>query len=270
LGLSGSTFADVEALSREDLAKRAKAATAFLEIKPRQASAFCVHASGLFVTNEHVVREGGTGPITLVLASGTKTQKVYKASVVRRDKNLDLALLRVEGPVELPVLALGSDENLSELQELIACGFPFGTALGGPEQGTYPTISINTGKITALRLDKDRAVSRIQLDAALSPGNSGGPVLDSHGKVVGVVVSGIQGSGVNMAIPVSHVSRFLARPDISFTPPEESRLNQEVAFKASAVSILPSAIPLELELVVNSAGQKERRYPMKESKGAYE
>src|SRR5262249_31771575 len=137
LGFSASAFADVEAPSREDIAKRAKAATAFLEIKPRQASAFCVHASGLFVTNEHVIREGGTGSVTLVLDSGTRRQRVYKAGVVRRDKNLDLALLRVDGPVELPVLPLGSDDNLSELQELITCGFPFGTALGGPETGSY-------------------------------------------------------------------------------------------------------------------------------------
>jgi hypothetical protein len=270
LEFSAGAPADVEAPSREDVAKRAKAATAFLEIKPRQASAFCVHASGLFVTNEHVVRDGGNGPVTLVLNSGTRTQKVYKASVVRRDKNLDLALLRVDGSVELPVLPLGSDDNLSELQELVTCGFPFGTALGGPEEGSYPTISINTGKITALRLDKDKALARIQLDAALNPGNSGGPVLDGQGKVVGVVVSGIQGAGVNMAVPVSHVSRFLARPDLSFTPPEECRLHQEVAFQASAVSILPAAAPLELELVVSSAGQKERRYPMKENKGVYE
>jgi hypothetical protein len=265
----GSAFAADEPLSREEVAKRGKAATALIEIKPRQASAFCVHPSGLFVTNEHVIREGGSSPINLILDAGTKTQRVFKASVVRRDKGLDLALLRIEGKVELPALTLGSDENLTELQELIACGFPFGTALA-LDKREYPTISINAGSVTALRRGKDKTLSRIQLDAALNPGNSGGPVLDRHGKVVGVVVGGVQASGVNLAIPVSHVSRLLARPDIVFTPPKESKVNQEVAFEATAVSVLPAPAPLELELVLSSSAGKERRFPMKSGKGSYQ
>src|SRR5262249_61260427 len=140
-------------------------------------------------------------------------QKVLKAKVVRQDQNLDLALLRVEGETDLPALALGSDEDLTELEEVVACGFPFGTALA-LAKGEYPAISISVGSVTALRRGKDKALSRIQLDAALNPGNSGGPVLDRQGKVVGVVVSGVRWAGVNMAIPVSHLQRFLARPEI--------------------------------------------------------
>src|SRR5262249_44894334 len=163
-----------DALSREAIAKRAKASTVLVEVKPTYGSGFCVHSSGLFVTNEHVVRQS-TETITLVLDAGLKTQKVLKAKVLRRDKVLDLALLKVDGDEKIEALELGSDKELGELTELIACGFPFGPALA--RQGEYPAISINVGSVTSLRRNKNDELHRIQLDAALNPGNSGGPVL---------------------------------------------------------------------------------------------
>jgi S1-C subfamily serine protease len=54
----------------------------------------------------------------------------------------------------------------------------------------------------------------------VNPGNSGGPVLDDAGRVVGVTASGIRGSGVNFAIPVDHVLRLLAKPDLTVTGPD--------------------------------------------------
>jgi S1-C subfamily serine protease len=123
------TFGADDPLPRTKLAKLGKAATALVEVKPAYGSGFCVHPSGLFVTNEHVVRTAGGNPVSLILNAGSKTQKVLKAKVVRQDKDLDLALLRVEGETTLPTLPLGSDEDLTELEEVVACGFPFGTAL---------------------------------------------------------------------------------------------------------------------------------------------
>jgi hypothetical protein len=268
--LASSTLAADEPLSRTDLAKIGKAATALVEISNRNATAFCVHATGLFVTNEHVIREAGTAPIKLVLDAGTKTQRVLQAKVIRRDKALDLALLHVEGETKLPALALGSDDDLTELMELVAFGFPFGRALS-VDREEYPTISVNVGSVTALRRNRNRELTRIQLDVALNPGNSGGPVLNRQGKVAGVVVSGLPGTGVNMAIPISHVSRFLARPEVLFTPPAISRANQDkpVEFQARAVSLLPTTKPLELELVLGDGVTPLRRQPMKLRDGVY-
>jgi hypothetical protein len=265
LGLSSA--AD-DALPKEAIAKQAKSATVLVEVKPTYGSGFCVHSSGLFVTNEHVVRQGNDN-ITLVLNAGLKTQKTLKAKVLRRDKDLDLALLKVEGDEKFDALELGSDKDLGELTELIAFGFPFGAALA--RQGEYPAISVNVGSVTSLRNDKNGDLHRIQLDGALNPGNSGGPVLDRKGKVVGVVVSGIQGSGVNMAIPVSHLQRFLARPEVTFTPPAIKSItrHEEFEFTAKTISVLPSKEAPDLELILGAGAGKERRFAMKLTDGSY-
>src|SRR5262249_38182545 len=118
-------WADDEVLSRADIVKQVKPTIALIDVAPTYGSGFCVHSSGLFVTSDHLItslQDGGT--VTVVLDAGQKTQQTLKAKVVRRDKDLDLALLRVEGKNKLPALALGKDEGLGELTELIAFGFP--------------------------------------------------------------------------------------------------------------------------------------------------
>jgi len=235
----------------------------------RQGTGFCIHPSGLFVTNAHVVNALDS-EATIVLDSRLKSQKVLKGKVVRRDPRLDLALIRVEGQSKLPVLDLGADVE-DELAEVIAFGFPLGTKL---VKGGYPEISVNVGSVTSLRRDDKGALNRIQLDNALNPGNSGGPVVDRSGKVVGVVVSGVVGVGVqglNMAIPVSHVRQFLERPDIQFTPPaiKKADASKPVEFTAKAISLLPDAAPDEMELVLANEPGKERRHPMKLAGGVF-
>jgi S1-C subfamily serine protease len=261
-----------EGLTKADLAKLGKAATVLVENKARKAqgSAFCIHASGFFLTNQHVVASAEPGEaLSIILDPGLKTQKIVAADVVRSDKDRDLALLRVKDVKDLPALTLGSIDGLSELQEVVAIGFPFGTALG-EDQKEYPTVSVNVGSITSLR-KKGGELNRIQLDAALNPGNSGGPVLDKNGKVVGVVVSGVRGSGVNFAIPVSHVIPFVAKPEIDFTPPVVSaaNLHKPVEFQAKAVQVVPSEKAIELELILRTEDGKERTFPMGRAAGIY-
>ena len=90
-------------LTRAQIAKLGKAATALVEAgNNAQGTAFCIHPAGFFVTNEHVVRQS-VNP-TLVLNPGQKNEKVMPARVVRADEALDLALVQVSGPKDLPVL----------------------------------------------------------------------------------------------------------------------------------------------------------------------
>jgi S1-C subfamily serine protease len=267
--------APADPLSRVEVGKLGKSATAFVEVKANgrtsSGSAFCVHSSGLFITNEHVVRPSGQpGIIRLILDSGLTTQRVLTASIVRSDKESDLALLRVESRERLPALMLGSLDDLTELMELVAFGFPFGQALS-PQKQEYPAVSVNVGNVTSLRR-KGNELHRIQLDAALNPGNSGGPVLDRNGKVVGMVVSGVRASGVNFAIPVNELTRFLSKPDLQFTPPALSKTNiyGPVQFQARAAQFVPFTDALAVELRLRSGNGPERKYAMEPADGVYQ
>ena len=246
--------------SRPEIGKRGKAATALLINGLSSASAFCIHPSGLFVTNEHAVRNIPQGKsVKLVLDAALDSQRVIDARVIRSDADQDLALLRIEGVKNLSVLPIGNSDGLAELTELIAFGFPFGTVLSLSKQ-EYPSISVNVCTLSALRR-KGGKLDRIELNGALNPGQSGGPILDAEGKVVGVIVSGIRGSGIAQAIPASHLSRFLQRPEISFTPPriDAAALNKPVIFSARLDSPIPSEKAPEVELILTGDGPPRRQ-----------
>ncbi len=254
-------------LPRAALVKLGKAATAFVQVRASDGvadgTAFCVHPAGLFVTNEHVItRTGSAKSITLVLNAGEAGQRILTASVARLDKDLDLALLRVENAEKLPALALGEEADLAELTELVAFGFPFGRDLAAGE-GEYPAVSVNSGSATALRRKGDE-LAVLQVDITLHPGNSGGPVLDRAGRVAGVVAAGVRGAGVNFVIPVNQVRHFLAKPDLQFAPPPltAADLGRPVLFQARAVQPVPSDSPLVLDLHLRTPDGKEARHRM--------
>ena len=247
-----------EQLTRVQIARAGKAATALVEVRTARgdgyATAFCIHPAGWFLTNAHVAQRD----LNLILNPSLKTEKSYSARVIRSDQDLDLALLHVEGAHDLPALVLGSDDDLEDLMEVIGFGFPFGKALA-PGKHTYPAISVNVGSITSLRR-RDGQLERIQLDAALNPGNSGGPVLDKGGKVIGVVVAGVRGSGINFAVPVSVVSQFLAQPEVQFNPPSlgPETIHQPVRFELRVTPLLHSKYPVTVDLILKSVEGSER------------
>jgi S1-C subfamily serine protease len=201
---------------------RGKQATAFVTVEVAdgmdEGSAFCIDPSGLFVTNAHVVEDQKPGGrIKLVLHSGEKDQVEMPANVVKLNKGKDLATLQAVHPKNLTALQLGSAEGLIETMSVVAFGYPFGSILA-LKDGDYPSITVSTGHITALRKVDDE-LNAIQLDASLNEGNSGGPIIDSKGEVVAIVMAGIPGSGINLAIPVSFLRSVVNALSILFTPP---------------------------------------------------
>ncbi len=145
-------------LPRDEIAKRGRESTAYLEVGPgRSATAFCIHPSGLFVTNDHVFQgpePGQGGGIKVVVNSGTLDQKVLVAKVVRRDRGTDLTLLRAEAAKDLHALLIGSEQRLEELAEVFVFGFPFGRSQGippgpGGAADQFPSISVNRGAISS-------------------------------------------------------------------------------------------------------------------------
>ena len=201
-----------------DVVRRCKAATALVELRSMgSGSAVCVSRDGFFVTNHHVVAGAGLGQdVRLVLDPGQKTQRVLEARVVKMDEDNDLALLKATPPPDLVAVPLRTDDQLVETMPLVAFGYPFGRMLAA-DKG-YPSVSVNTGTITALRRNAGE-LSKIQLDASVNPGNSGGPVVDKDGKLIGIVESGIVMARLNFAIPVSRVREFLSGPALVLREP---------------------------------------------------
>jgi Trypsin-like peptidase domain len=202
-----------------EMVSRCKAATALIELRSiGSGSAACVSVDGFFVTNYHVVAGAGLGQdVRLVVRPGQNSQRVVAARVIKLDEENDLALLKVDGPADLVAIPLGTDDELVETTPLTAFGYPFGRMLASDSR--YPSVSVNTGAITALRR-KEGKLSAIQLDASVNPGNSGGPVVDRNGKLLGIVTSGVSGGArLNFAIPVSIVREFLAGPALVLRNP---------------------------------------------------
>ncbi len=240
---------------------RAKKATALVRVltngKPSgYGSAFCLDDLGLFVTNAHVA--DGKSEIDLVLDSGEISQRIIPARVLRSDATLDLAVLQLQRPSPCVALPIAAGETLHETMDIIALGYPFGGAMSLDGNG-LPSISINIGRVTSLR-KKGGELELIQVDAVLNPGNSGGPVLDSNGQVVGIVEAGIMGSGVNFAIPVQRLDNLFKEPLVAIFPTtlayEKRTESQPVAVKV-LTSIRPEP-PFNIELSLND-GQSSPR-----------
>ncbi|MDH3695410.1 MAG: DegQ family serine endoprotease [Gammaproteobacteria bacterium] len=155
-------------------------------------SGFIVDASGYVVTNNHVI--DGAEEITVILADGTRLE----AEVKGKDKRTDLALLKVKSDEPLPHVSFGNSESARVGDWVIAIGNPFG--LGG---------STTTGIISARGRDINAGPfdDFLQIDAPINRGNSGGPLFNAQGEVIGVntaIFSPNGGSvGIGFAIPSS-------------------------------------------------------------------
>jgi S1-C subfamily serine protease len=187
-------------------------------------SGFFVSKMGHVITNAHVVK--GCKKVTV----GDSANKQVPAEVVNTDKSNDLALLKLSSlemasaesksliqKLSIAVVPLASkgllrseDVNLGE--KVLVAGFPFGDFFSN-------TIKVTTGIVSATRGAGDDS-GQFQLDAAVQPGNSGGPIYDSGGNIVGVVVSqldkrmvekaiGSMPENVNFGIKASTVRQFL-------------------------------------------------------------
>jgi serine protease Do len=153
-------------------------------------SGFIVDATGLIVTNNHVVE--GADTIQVHMQDGT----IMKAELVGRDPKTDVAVIRVKPAKPLPIIVFGDSDHVRIGEWVIAIGNPFG--LGG---------SVSLGIVSARNRDINAGPydDYIQTDAAINKGNSGGPLIDLEGKVVGInsaIFSPTGGSvGIGFSVP---------------------------------------------------------------------
>ncbi|OAI48258.1 hypothetical protein AYO44_07450 [Planctomycetaceae bacterium SCGC AG-212-F19] len=211
-GLALSTAgAQAPPLDAAVLAK-VKAATVFLQVKLHddrtiQGSGFFTDEPGLIATNAHVLDMLGPESrqplrIDVTLLDSTGKTRTLTGKVVGVDHTSDLGLIRVEDkqlPTPLPV---GSTMGLRETETVYVFGFPFGKNLGNE-------ITVGKATVSSLRKTPAGTIHRVQLEGGLHPGNSGGPVVDGKGNVIGVAVGGVRNSPVGFAIPGEHVLPFL-------------------------------------------------------------
>jgi putative serine protease PepD len=175
-------------------------------------SGFVVSSDGLIVTNQHVV----DGASEVAVKIGTDGEQL-PAEIVGVDASRDLALLKVDAS-GLPTLELGDSDAVEVGDDTYAIGNPYGL-----------DHTLTTGVVSAL--DRDLQAPNgatiggaIQTDAALNPGNSGGPLLNRDGRVIGVnaQIAGSQGGGnvgIGFAIPSSTVAEFVEQAgDGQFAP----------------------------------------------------
>ncbi|HTA46837.1 MAG TPA: trypsin-like peptidase domain-containing protein [Bryobacteraceae bacterium] len=201
-------FATGYALAEEE--SGGDATTTGLVTKQRSSgSGVVLSADGYIVTNNHVVRNARRIRVQLVSLPDSSWQsdtssrpglhahgKLMEAKVVGVDREADLAVIKVDTDMELPVLKLADSDNLRQGQVVMAFGNPL---------GLENSVSLGIVSSAGRQIKPDDPMVYIQTDASINPGNSGGPLMDVNGDVVGIntfILSQSGGSeGIGFAIP---------------------------------------------------------------------
>ena len=154
---------------------------------------------GIILTNNHVVNSHH--PRVILADRGE-----YDAKIMGRDPGIDLALLKIEAD-DLPVARIADSHNLSIGQMVLAVGHPWG-------QPGYVTVGMLSSKSELRLRHPNRVLSIIRTDAALAPGNSGGPLVNAAGEVIGIntmIIGGDQGVAIPIHVAEGFVDEILGK-----------------------------------------------------------
>jgi S1-C subfamily serine protease len=234
LCLSPSTTARGQGFDKAVL-DRVKDATVYIKIRVNgqivsAGSGFVIQSTpstALVMTNRHVAVHGDDDDdepgnskvkpeISVVFRSGTATEQEIQAKLLTFDHRPvpDLAILEIKG-LRQPTTAISAEKmaNESEFFETMTAyslGFPLGGMISGGKLDTNPAVTVNAMTISSFRRGEANRLERIQFAGSMIQGNSGGPIVNEKGQLVGVVVERLNGENVGRAIPPSVVATFLA------------------------------------------------------------
>lgn len=207
-----------------------KAATVFVKASLQglegSGSGFVIKVDGYtayVATNDHVVNPKprnittgrhystpvGKPSLTIVFDSGTLRERSARGEILASDPDRDLAVVKVEGIKDLPrPLDYEDNAELIETMPVYTFGFPLGQLLATNRKG--PAITVGRGTISSIRTDDAGNIALVQIDGALNPGNSGGPVVGVKGNLIGIAVATIQGAQqIGLTIPQKQLIKML-------------------------------------------------------------
>jgi S1-C subfamily serine protease len=213
--------------------------TIFFELVPQKdiGSGFIINSEGQILTNNHVV--SGGQEIEVTLNDGSR----YKARILRRHRANDLALIKIDPRKKLSNLTLGDSDRLQVGQKVLAIGNPFGYFTGTLTVGVVSTLGRD------IPTESGNLEGMIQTDAAINSGNSGGPLLDSQGNVIGIntaIYAGGNGGGnvgIGFAMPINRAKTML----------EDMRTGRKPARLGVSTVFIPAELAEALH-ITNSAG----------------
>jgi len=167
-------------------------------------SGFIIDAKGLILTNAHVIE--GASQLTVTLEDGRELD----ARVVASDTNLDLAVVKVDA-TGLPTVEVGSSADLRVGQLVVAIGSPLGAFSDSVTSGILSATGRTITVVDAVSRQRRTIDHLLQTDAAINEGNSGGPLLDANGRVIGInTAEASSANGIGFAIPIDEAASIIA------------------------------------------------------------
>ncbi len=203
-----------------------------LSFIPSQGSGFLVNKEGYILTNFHVVN--GAETIEILGIKGDFTVP-FKAKLIAADIQSDLALLKIESKIiqfNNPPYTLLSSDSIIKAESVFAMGFPMENLMGSEVKVTDGIINSLTGV--------KQSISQIQISAAIQGGNSGGPLFNSRGELIGIVSAKIRSDvadQVGYAIKSNYVKFFLEESGVTeFSDTKNQLVGKSLAEQVSLIS----------------------------------
>jgi serine protease Do len=199
-GNPSDTDPDLERLNRSlvRLAEKVRQAVVQVRVEPTKArgSGFIIDPQGYILTAHHVVDEAKEIEIRLA------NRERLRGEIVATDAQVDFAIIKINGQPELPVLPLG-DSDVLRVGELVgSLGYPFGL-----ESSLHVGIVSRRGR----RQNTSAAFDHIQLDSPANSGESGGPVVNMKGHVVGMLTQASENRTIGFAVPINVIKAMIPR-----------------------------------------------------------
>jgi S1-C subfamily serine protease len=201
-------------------------------------SGFVIQQNGYILTNYHVIKNATRITITV------PGRQAVAARLVTTDEEKDLAILQVSLG-NLTALPIASSEAVQVLDSVTVLGYPLPGELG-------TALSASDGKVNAVREGRNSSTRLFQIDANVNPGNSGGPLLNNHGEVVGIVVAKINSlqyakengsllpERINFAIAINEAQALLRKviPNFTLSNRQEVLTDQQVFQSAKGSTVM--------------------------------